>query len=213
MWKILVTLVIVIVLSACSQTNESASQDKSDNYSNGTEVAEESGGIDAEVESFKLEEATEQADLIGEVTITEKVEEIKADPIPYTVFKAKVNNSFHGEVINEEITIKQQGDSEWTFNGNELFEEGEKYIFFLKETIASKADYWIIGEGTGMFEILDNEIIVKLNEPIEQLKDVELPNQSKNNGLSVEEKSKGKSGQLLDKKQFIEKIKAKGGGS
>ncbi|MED4123786.1 hypothetical protein P4631_11140 [Halalkalibacterium halodurans] len=53
------------------------------------------------------------------------------------------------ETNSKEITIKQQGDSEWIFNDTKLFEVGETYFLFLKETSQSKAAYWIIGEDTG----------------------------------------------------------------
>uniref|UniRef100_A0A0M0KFS1 Uncharacterized protein n=1 Tax=Halalkalibacterium halodurans TaxID=86665 RepID=A0A0M0KFS1_ALKHA len=36
------------------------------------------------------------------------------------------------ETNSKEITIKQQGDSEWIFNDTKLFEVGETYFLFLK---------------------------------------------------------------------------------
>lgn len=208
MRKILVVLgAILVITTACSTKNES-----SDFSSDLTEVEEIAAGIDAEVLSFNLEEAKEQADLIAEVTIIDKVEEVKQEPIPHTVFRAEVKKAFKGNVKNEEITIKQQGDSEWTVNNTELFKAGEKYIFFLKETKSINADYWIIGEETGMFKILDdNEVIIKLLEPIDELKKIEILNNNVTNSLNSEIDSE--QSQILSYKGFIENIQIKEGGN
>lgn len=67
------------------------------------------GGIEAETEPFNLEEAVDCSDLVVEVIIKEKVEEVKGKSIPYTVFAVEVKESYQGNRIDEMITIKQQG--------------------------------------------------------------------------------------------------------
>lgn len=165
------------------------------------------GGIEVETESFSLEGGIKLSDIVVEVIIKEKVEEVSVEPIPYTVFSVEVQELYQGNIDNEMITIKQQGDSEWTVNSNKLFEEGERYIFFLKETKQSKSDYWIIGEETGFFQVLDSGEIVKLVESIAGLRDVEVDNVGDYDKSSLDLKI-AIDEQILDKQKFIEKLNA-----
>lgn len=201
MKKLILLLLFVILLAACNKENENGN---SIDYGLVEEVP---GGIEVETESFSLEGGIKLSDIVVEVIIKEKVEEVSVEPIPYTVFSVEVQELYQGNIDNEMITIKQQGDSEWTVNSNKLFEEGERYIFFLKETKQSKSDYWIIGEETGFFQVLDSGEIVKLVESIAGLRDVEVDNvgdydkSSLNLKIAIDE-------QILDKQKFIEKLNA-----
>ncbi len=56
----------------------------------------------------------EEADLVAELTIIEKVEEVDKKPVPYSVFSAAIQSVYKGEMNKENITIKQQGNSEWS---------------------------------------------------------------------------------------------------
>ncbi|HCG4536301.1 TPA: hypothetical protein NJY08_005156 [Salmonella enterica subsp. enterica serovar Typhi str. AG3] len=152
-----------------------------------------------------MKDAFNRADLVAEINIEEKLKEIDEEPVPYTVFSATVEKVYHGNIKDRKITIKQQGNTEWSFNGNALFNSGEKYILFLKEATVSEANYWIIGEETGMFKITDSDTIVKLADRLEELKDIEKNNANK----LLETESKGR-GQVIDKEKLSEKIQELG---
>ncbi|MDY7224200.1 hypothetical protein [Halalkalibacterium halodurans] len=198
------SLSITSLLTAC---NESANPESIIRNANLQE--EGPGGIDAEIIPFDLNDALEDADLIAEVTILEKVEEVKIEPVPYTVFRAEVTEAYMTETNSKEITIKQQGDSEWIFNDTKLFEVGETYFLFLKETSQSKAAYWIIGEDTGTFVKLDDDIIAKLAAPSDDLIEVESDTNFDREELrsKIGPNKNIEEVQLLDEKAFYKKIK------
>ncbi|SEO90061.1 hypothetical protein SAMN04488134_11635 [Amphibacillus marinus] len=195
MKRIILFLSVLSMLSACTQNDTDLDKSLLDE--------EVLGAIEAEVVSFNLESALIEADLVAEVTILNKLEEVKEEPIPYTVFNAKIANTYKGSSAVDNITIKQQGDSDWLVNNIDLFQEGEAYIFFLKETKASKSDYWILGEATGYFQVVDNNTIVKLVESIPELNDIEIAKKSNykilNSKTTLDE-------QVLIKEEFITKI-------
>lgn len=112
----------------------------------------------------------------------------------------KIHNK--GGRISEEITIKQQGTSEWSFNDNALFNPDEKYILFLMETKASKADYWILGEETGMFKVVDSDKVIKLANKNKEFESIESNSILESSNVKVDD-----SIQILDKNKFIDKIK------
>src|SRR5690606_5103404 len=93
----------------------------------GTEIT---GGIDARIVPFDFEEAVKDADLIAEVEIKRLIKEVKEEPIPYTVFATHIIQKIEGDDMRAEVTIRQNGDSEWRFNDNKMFKPGEKYVFF-----------------------------------------------------------------------------------
>lgn len=70
---------ILIFLTACNSNTGSKISSKL------KEIVEIPGGINAEIIGFDLEDTTLNADLIAEVTIKEKVEEVEEEPLPYTV--------------------------------------------------------------------------------------------------------------------------------
>lgn len=154
-------------------------------------------GIEAEVLAFELEEAKEQANLIAEITIMDKVKEIdKEIGMPYTVFQAQVDHVFKGNA-NPVITIKQDGTSEVLVNSVEPFAKGEKYILFLKETRKIDAEYWIIGEESGVFKV--NKQKIHLRFPLSNVDDLEIP-------YDVIENDDGRMIQIFDKVRFTELI-------
>ena len=67
--------------------------------------------------------------------------------------------------------------------------------------------YWILGEETGMYQVMDNNIIVKLAEPNELLEDIELKTVEREILLGkLKVKSHSSELQILDKNKFKEKI-------
>ncbi|MFD1066390.1 hypothetical protein [Oceanobacillus locisalsi] len=199
MRNLLLFCTILFLLVACNQQDESGNPSVSESDDTDDIV---SGGIEAEIKPFHLADATEDADLIAQVTILEKVDEVHAEPVPYTVFRAEVAESIEGEPSSETVTIKQLGDSEWPINNNAFFEPGEEYIFFLNETSESNSDYWIIGEETGFFQVLDDDTVVKLVHSIPELKEAESDNVNELN-ISTEELKMATDEQVLDKQKFI----------
>ncbi|WP_080873461.1 hypothetical protein [Oceanobacillus timonensis] len=209
MRKLVLFFTVLFLLVACNQQDETSNPNVSESDDTDEIVP---GGIDAEIIPFNLENATEDADLIAQVTILEKVEEVSIEPVPYTVFRVDVTESIEGEPINETVTIKQLGDSEWSINNNEFFEPGEEYIFFLNETSESNSDYWIIGEETGFFQVLDDDTVVKLVNSIPELRDAESDNVNELN-TSTEELKMATDEQVLDKQKLINLLNNLEGGN
>lgn len=192
MKKTFVFLGICILLSGCTEKNDEVLNLET---SETTFAEEKPDGISAELIPFDFKETPKEADLVAEIVIGEKLEEVEEIPIPYTLFEAEIKEVIQGTPVSETIVIKQQGDSEWIFNDNDLFEVGEEYILFLKENTVSKGDYWILGEETGMFQVSEDEEVVKLADPLEEFEDIEIGPK----GSELQ--------QVLDKDSFVEKIK------
>ena len=88
--------------------------------------------INASLEEYSFDESVEISDLIAEIEIIEKVSEID-EPSPKTLFNAKIIKVFKGELNSNKdnsIVVMQQGNSEWIFNNNKLFEAGENMYYF-----------------------------------------------------------------------------------
>ena len=95
------------------------------------------------------------------------------------------------------IKIIQQGNQEVSINGNALFSKDEKYILFLKnveeDSQYSPDTYWILGEETNMYKIIDNNTIKKMAMNDSLLNEIEI-------------KDNDQFTQLLDKQLFEEKV-------
>lgn len=124
----------------------------------------EIGRIDADVEIFEFEEAVAKSDLIAEIEIVDVLKEIN-EPSPKTIFRAVLTESLKGSSQSEEIFVMQQGNSDYVFNENPLFKQGENYLLFLMETEGFDIEdsYWILGEETGMYKLLGQSTAVKLS--------------------------------------------------
>lgn len=153
------------------------------------------GEIDAEIELYEFNDAVSKSDFIAEIEVIDVLKEIN-DPSPKTIFRAKVIESLKGSSDEKEIFILQQGNGDFVFNENPLFEKGENYLLFLMETVDLNMDisYWILGEVTGMYQVLDTSIAVKLAVKDETLKDIEfvdetvVPYVEKNTALSMDDR-------------------------
>lgn len=193
MKRICLLLCLILFLVACGTKNEEKIGDAEN-----TAPQEVPGGITAQIISFDPIDSLKEADLIAEITIGKKIKEVDEQPIPYTLFQASINKVVKGNGDLQEIEIVQQGNSEWAFNDNEFFEEGEQYTLFLKKYSDGKDQYWIKGEETGMFLIKDADTIIKLAEPIEAF-DHLVDTSSEHKG----KKFKNKDGsQILNKQKF-----------
>ncbi|MGE7917966.1 lipoprotein [Viridibacillus sp. NPDC093762] len=200
MKKILIGLGALVFLAGCN------SQDASSKVEEDKLIP---AGIDKEIIPFNLEETTVDADLIANVVIKDKVDEIKAEPIPYTVFNAEVIVVYKGDETTKDITIKQEGDSEWLINGSKMFETGEEYILFMNKTTVDKGDFWIIGGETGTFQVLDNDKVAKLLLPIDEFSDIEVDHSQEVRALKFLDNQDIDEDiiQVLNKDEFIQKIK------
>ncbi|WP_391203809.1 hypothetical protein [Psychrobacillus sp. L4] len=156
-------------------------------------------GIRGELQVYSFEEAVNKADLIAEIEIVKYLEDIK-EPSPKTLFDAKIINTFSGNTSLRNIEILQQGNKEYSFNENPLFKKGEKYILFLKKAVGDRFDgtdtYWLLGEETNIYSVINNKIIKKWALWDEELTSIE-----------IEENNSNKNSQLLDKNLFEEKMK------
>ena len=197
--KLLCLLICVLFLIACDAKETNKEEKQNNNH-------DELVHIDATILAFNLTEGAQDADLIAEIEIIGKIEEVDENPIPYSVFQAKVNHTIKGNEDNEKITIKQEGTKEWPFSYLKPFHPGEKYILFMKKIVAGEADYWFFGADTGMFYINSDEHIVKLGEPLDELKDIERSSETfDETHLTIKEGEM----QILDKEKFIQRVKEK----
>lgn len=135
----------------------------------------EIGSIDGEVEIFEFEEAVAESDLIAQIEILDVLKEVN-EPSPKTIFRAILTESLKGSSQAKEIFVIQQGNSDYVFNDNPLFKQGENYLLFLMETedFDIEDSYWILGEETGMYKLLDQSTAVKLSVKEEGLKKIEI---------------------------------------
>ncbi|MEK4485416.1 hypothetical protein MHH81_07385 [Psychrobacillus sp. FSL H8-0484] len=166
----------------------------------------EVGTTTALLETYSFEEAVSEAELIAEIEIDKYLEEIK-EPSPKTLFDAKIINSYTNDSSLKDIKVLQQGTKEYSFNGNPLFEKDEKYILFLKKAVGDRFDgtdtYWILGEETNIYSIIDNNIIKKWALRDDVLTTIEIKD---NRNINSNDNS-NKDSQLLDKDLFEDIMK------
>ncbi|QNK57710.1 hypothetical protein [Paenibacillus sp. PAMC21692] len=131
------------------------------------------GNIRAELEVFNFDEAVTRADLIAKVQIERAIKEID-EPSPKTLYQASVLELLKGDegLVNRTIDILQQGNSTWSFNNNTMFGQGDEYFLFLNKATVSNT-YWILGEETGMYEVIDDGRIEKKSLYLDELTDIE----------------------------------------
>jgi len=131
--------------------------------------------IDGEIEIFEFKEAVRTSNLIAQVKIIESVEEIDG-PTPKTMYRATLIESLKGTSDAKEIFVLQQGNSDFVFRDNPLFKKGENYLLFLMETadLDIEDSYWILGEETGIYQLLDESIAVKWAVKEDELEKIEI---------------------------------------
>lgn len=196
---LLMTLVGVFYLSTKSQQNPIVIEED-------VIVKEDSEKkvIYGKTEAFSFKDAIKTADLIAEVEITNHLKDLN-EPSPKTLFEAKLVNTFKNQKNLNEIQVLQAGNKEYSYNDNPLFIPGEKYILFLKKAIGDGYDgtdtYWILGEETNIYSVLDNNELNKWSLEDEDLGSIEL------NKDSMKVKNENYRGQSLNKKLFVEKLR------
>lgn len=166
------------------------------------------GAMKGSLEVVAFNVGVQQADLIVKVRIDGRVGEIP-EPTPKSIFEAhiistqKEDSSLNTDVIH----IMQQGNQEFSFNDNPLFQEGEEYIFFLKKAVGSVADeysdlYWILGEETNMYKSVGNDVVEKQALVDEELTDVQGIQAVPSSPIDTRET------QALNEEELIQKIES-----
>ncbi|MBM0066827.1 hypothetical protein [Alkalicoccobacillus gibsonii] len=144
MKKSIVLLLIILITVGCNLGT--------------TEIAEckQYGAIEASLEWIPFSDSVKQADLIAEVEILDS--ETVFENMCKTKHSAKVVHTLVGE-SEEEITFLQSGSDKVLFNQNQIFQAGDTYLLFLRQTTSgSMADYWIYGEELGTYHI-DGDVL------------------------------------------------------
>jgi hypothetical protein len=199
-YLLLSIIAISLVLTACNDTDNLEIKEAENNV-----AIKPVGEISAELQTYPFEEAIKESELIAEIEIIEHVRELN-EPSPKTIFKATMIEVIKNDsgLPNDSLHIMQQGNSDWTFNDNEMFQPGERYILFLKSAkdIQEEHTYWILGEETGMYKKIDDKYIAKLAQSDEALADIEEIKLS--DKLT---KINSKEIQVLQTEEFKEKIK------
>lgn len=184
------------------EVNEKEKEVPEENY-----FLNQQGEINGMLQTYPFEEAVNLSDLIVEITIDERLGEL-VDPIPKTIFNAVVTDVVKGsnEKKGEFINVLQQGNSDWTFNDTPLFESGDTLVLFLKSVTDEEYPntYWILGEETGMYEVVDGKRLNKISKKDTALNDIQLPvGERKAGKIKIPDRET----QELDFRLFKEKIK------
>ena len=95
-----ITLILVIILLACSAGIDESGNKSPKETDNKTVIKT----ISAEIEEYSFDEALSKVDLIAEVQIENIVKEIE-NPIEKTIFEVKVLNILLGNIDREYIKI------------------------------------------------------------------------------------------------------------
>ncbi|MFF2089428.1 hypothetical protein [Paenibacillus sp. NPDC058174] len=160
----------------------------------------------AKLQVYNFEEAVKNSDLIIKVEIGKKVREL-IEPSAKTLFQATIIDEWKGDPLLEskEINILQQGNSQLTFNDNDLFVERDRYVLFLKKavTVSEPNTYWILGEETGIYKDDSSGKLVKQSLYDKQLEDIE----DKILTANLQKKNR-KEVQVIDEQLLKEKIMA-----
>lgn len=133
-----------------------------------------------------IEEMTENADLVANVTVTGIASTEKTEDGVYTIYSARVDSILHGSADpSDQILIKQLGGTvdgiEYLVDDDPPLIAGDSSVFFLTEY--EEGRYFIMGGPTGRIHVDDGSTstlpgsvltdaptaLVELNESIEQV--------------------------------------------
>lgn len=166
--------------------------------------------IDGEIEVFEFKEAVRTSNIIAQVKIIDVVEKMD-EPSPKTLYRATLIESLKGTSDAKEIVVLQQGNNDFVFRNNPLFKKDENYLLFLMETtdLDIEDSYWILGEETGIYQLLDESIAVKWAIKEDELEKIEIVDKEiiafaeKSTGLSLD----GREIQVLKQDELKKLIK------
>ncbi|MGG0720151.1 hypothetical protein ABE096_21600 [Robertmurraya massiliosenegalensis] len=171
------------------------------------------GELFASVDIFPFDKLKGEADLIAEVKVIKKVGEIDL-PTPKSIFELQVENVIEGDETKKysSITVYQVGNSDWIYHEDKYtLESGNKYILFLKETINSdNSDYWILNEEAGLYQVLNENVIVNLAYNDEELNAISIDQSTINKQIvfnSLSESNADQEIQYFDREKFLRSVK------
>jgi len=120
-----------------------------------------------------FEEAIEEADLVAKLSIDHVIKELDS-PSYKTLFQASVINVVKGDKELTTVHVLQAGNSKCSSNENELFLPGEQYYLILNDATQGGLEntYYIQGEETSMYKIVEDGYIVKLAYKDNYLSDI-----------------------------------------
>lgn len=162
-FKLVVSSILLLIIAistwALTQSNNQHSSEKAD--------VKPLGRINASLQALPVGQSISTADLIAKVQIN-KIEMEISEPSEKTILDAKIMETIKPDAAienKETIRILQQGNSRFSFNGNKIFQPSEQYILFLKRAVGEGYDhtdtYWILGEETNIYEVLENGLLSK----------------------------------------------------
>ncbi|HHU18820.1 MAG TPA: hypothetical protein GXZ58_00950 [Bacilli bacterium] len=122
--------------------------------------------------SYTLWELANKAEIIANLTVTERVEVLEVgdeySTFIYSIFKATVNHYFYNELgYDQEIEILHGGGPTGQFADDPLLKIGETYILFLDEREDSDigARLVITGGPFGRYNKVDDDLYVRQLNP------------------------------------------------
>ena len=146
--KKLCWILLVLFLVGCSQPAES------DVVLPPTRVGKTTARAEL-ADRYDMDSAVGDSDMIAYVRIGNWVEEDDHS----TYYEAVVVAQYKGESVDN-IIIKQDGNSECTIKGYELFTHGDEMVLFLRKASNRENTYWITGSYTTIFDVQNGEIAV-----------------------------------------------------
>ncbi|WP_213515724.1 hypothetical protein [Paenibacillus montaniterrae] len=158
------------------------------------------------IEAFDFKRAAEEADIVVGVEILKLVEELE-QPSPKTLWQAKVLTVWKGDAALDTIHILQAGNSCTDYVSSKLMKPQEQYVLFLKQAVSVKQpdSYWILGEETTIYQVAEDNYLVKHAYPDPELKEIE---QSKLARYYKHELGLTTQVQVLEEQAFYNKLQA-----
>ncbi|BAD62837.1 hypothetical protein [Shouchella clausii] len=177
--NLLFAVIILALIAACQSASQENKEDliqSNDDRDQEDFVQEGPGQLHASIDVVPFNDLVEEADLIANVKIDNKVGEFN-EPTPTSIFSLDIETVYKGDMDKEntKTTVYQIGNEEWVFEGHKYtFQPNETYILFLKETVGvDDSEYFILNEHAGLFKQTDDETIVKLAYDDETLESTE----------------------------------------
>lgn len=163
--------------------------------------------VDTSIDVIPFDELKQEADLIAQVKVIGKTEEIYSS-IPKSIYQLEIEEVFKGDdsKANKQISVLQTGNSKFPFeDGKYDLNEELTYILFLKETVATfKAEYWILNDLTGLF-VVEDDLVINLVYWDDSLKEIAMTAQDHIILAGVEHDKE--MFRLFEREAFLNKIK------
>ncbi|PEI82687.1 hypothetical protein CN679_27645 [Bacillus pseudomycoides] len=180
------------------------------------EKSKERIAIHGELDVSSFKETLSEADLVVKVKIGDVVKEFN-EPSPGILYNAKVQETLKGQA-GADIKVLQQGNSDYSFNGNPLFAKGQEFILVLKEAVGLGENvYWLLGEETQIYQVVSDGSLKRwAAHEASQFEDIEekTKTEAENKGTVIQRSpseeqtvEQKKNVQILNENLFKEKVK------